>query len=187
MPRLFTGLQIPQLQRTQLSLLQSGLQNVRWIEPSDMHITLRFIGDVSPSLAEEIAESLSSRSWCAPQVVLGELAAFGSKKPKSVHASVRLNQELSGLAAGHERLMQQIGLEPDGRKFTPHVTLARCRQVAIPKLAQWLASNGGFVSSPFTPDRFVLYSARESTGGGPYVIERSWPLTSKAEPAPPAT
>ena len=165
------------MQRMQLSMLQSGLQNVRWIDPSDMHITLRFIGDVSPSLAQDVVDGLSSKTWQAPQVKLGELAAFGNKKPKSIHAKVRTNQDLANLAAGHERLMQKLGFEPDGRKFTPHVTLARCRSVTVPKLAEWLAGHGGFSSPPFTPQRFVLYSARESTGGGPYVVERSWPLT----------
>ncbi len=175
MPRLFTGLEIPPMLRTQLSFLQSGLDTVRWVEPGDFHITLRFIGDVSPSEANAICEALSSRQWQAPEIQLGELKAFGNSKPSSVYASVRDDEKLSRLATSQERLMQQLGLPADGRKFTPHVTLARCRGATKPQMiARYLSENGGFFSDAFTPSRFVLYSARESTGGGPYHVEESW-------------
>lgn len=177
MPRLFTGLEIPPPLRTRLSFLQTGMDNVRWIEPGNFHITLRFIGDVGRRDAHMIVDALSSRSWVAPSVKLGELKAFGNSKPSSLYASVWDDERLTRLAAAHERLMQRLGLPPDGRRFTPHVTIARLRGGTKPEsVARYLARNGGFSAPAFEPARFVLYSARESTGGGPYVVEESWPL-----------
>jgi len=182
MPRLFTGLEIPPVLRTRLSFLQSGLDTVRWVEPGDFHITLRFIGDVSLNEANAICEVLSSREWQAPEIQLGELKSFGNSKPSSIHASIKENEKLTRLVASHERLMQQLGLPADGRKFTPHVTIARCRAATTPPaVARYLAENGGFSAPTFTPARFVLYSARESTGGGPYKVEEAWEFTPGAE------
>lgn len=175
MPRLFTGLEIPPQMRTRLSFLQTGMENVRWIDPGDFHITLRFIGDVGRRDAHMIVDALSSRSWPAPTVQLGELKAFGNSRPSSIYASVRENEPLIRLAAAQDRLMQRLGLPPDRRRFTPHVTIARLRGGTKPEtVARYLAANGGFSAPAFEPTRFVLYSARESTGGGPYVVEESW-------------
>jgi 2'-5' RNA ligase len=82
------------------------------------------------------------------------------------------------LQAEHERLMQRVGLEPEGRKFTPHVTLARLRDCSSFEVAEYLSARGGFRSQPFPVSRFVLFSSRASTGGGPYVIEAAYPLAA---------
>ncbi|MGI9354074.1 MAG: RNA 2',3'-cyclic phosphodiesterase [Rhizobiaceae bacterium] len=182
MPRLFTGLEIPQMLRTRLSFLQSGLDTVRWVEPDDFHITLRFIGDVTPNDANAICEALSSRDWHTPKVTLGELKNFGNSKPSSIYASIKDDEGLSRLAASHERMMQQLGLPSYGRKFTPHVTIARCRNATKPlTVARYLAENGGFSAPAFKPSRFMRYSARDSTGGGPYKVEETWDFVPDEE------
>ena len=72
--------------------------------------------------------------------------------------------------------MQRIGLEPEGRKFTPHVTLARLRESSSQQVAEYLSARGYFRTSSFRVSRFVLFSSRASVGGGPYVVEASYPL-----------
>jgi 2'-5' RNA ligase len=72
--------------------------------------------------------------------------------------------------------MQRVGLEPEGRKFTPHVTLARLRDSSSWEVAEYLSTRAGFRSAPFAVSRFVLFSSRASAGGGPYVIEAAYPL-----------
>ena len=72
--------------------------------------------------------------------------------------------------------MQRIGLEPEGRKYTPHVTLARLRDSSNRDVADYLSARGHFRSQPFPVSRFVLFSSRNSVGGGPYVVEASYPL-----------
>jgi 2'-5' RNA ligase len=82
------------------------------------------------------------------------------------------------LQAEHERLMQRVGLEPEGRKFTPHVTLARLRDSSSRQVADYLAARALIDARPFTVSRFVLFSARASVGGGPYVVEAAYPLAA---------
>jgi 2'-5' RNA ligase len=75
-----------------------------------------------------------------------------------------------------ERICQRIGLPPDPRKFTPHVTLARLKASRVDDVVHYLAGRGDFHTSPFTVSRFVLLSSRESVGGGPYLTEEVFPL-----------
>lgn len=182
MPRLFTGLEIPALQSASLQLVQGGVPGMRWIELSDFHITLRFIGDVSPSLADDILEAFQRKSdhklWLAPTIRLSNVSAFGSKKPRSVFAAVEASPELITLQAAQERLLHRLGLELEARRFTPHVTIGRCGAVKPDAIARYLGQLGPLFAQPFQPSRFVLYSAKDSTGGGPYRVEAWWPLQS---------
>jgi 2'-5' RNA ligase len=88
------------------------------------------------------------------------------------------------LQAELERLLQRIGLEPEGRKFMPHVTLARLRDSSSRQVADYLATRGHFRTRSFPVSRFVLFSSRASVGGGPYVVEESYPLASREASRP---
>jgi 2'-5' RNA ligase len=161
-----------------LSLLRGGLPGARWIDPENYHLTLRFIGDVETGIAREIAYMLGQvRRKGAFELRLDGLASFGGRKPRAVVAAATPAQALLELQAEHERLLQRVGLEPEGRKYTPHVTLARLRESSSRQVADYLSERAAFRSSPFKVDRFVLFSSRASTGGGPYVVEASYPLT----------
>ena len=76
--------------------------------------------------------------------------------------------------------MRRVGLEPETRKYTPHVTLARLRDVSPGDVAAFIAMRGHFPRLTFTAERFVLFSARESVGGGPYLVEAAYALGSGA-------
>ena len=93
-------------------------------------------------------------------------------------ASVEPSRPLIELQAELERLMQRLGLNPEGRKFTPHVTLARLHDASSQDVADYLSARGYFPSKVFTAERFVLFSSRASTGGGPYVVEDSYALSA---------
>ena len=108
------------------------------------------------------------------------LSSFGGRKPRAVIASVPPIAPLVELQAEHERLLQRVGLEPEGRKFTPHVTLARLRESSNRQVADYLAVRGPFRSPPFPVSRFVLYSARAAVGGGPYIVEADYPWRREA-------
>ena len=104
--------------------------------------------------------------------------AFGGRKPHSVHACVKPSTALRELQAEQERIMQRLGLEPERRKFTPHVTLARMKGVGEPEVAAYLSLRAGFRTAPFPVGRFVLFSSRASKGGGPYLVEEAYPLAA---------
>jgi 2'-5' RNA ligase len=177
MPRLFTALEIPADVQQSLSLLRGGVPGARWIDAENYHLTLRFIGDIDDSLAHEIALMLDSVSRMAFDLRLEGLASFGGNKPRAIVAAAAPTRQLTELQAEHERLMQRLGLEPEGRKFTPHVTLARLRNTSSRQVADYLATRP-FQSRPFRVSRFVLYSSRASVGGGPYIVEASYPLAA---------
>ena len=178
MPRLFTGLEIPSDIGQTLSSLRGGLPGARWITPENYHLTLRFIGDVDDTTAHEVASLLGRIKRGAFDLHMEGLTSFGGKKPRAVVASVSPAQALLDVQAEQERLMQRIGLEPEGRKYTPHVTLARLREASSRDVADYLAARGFFRTSPFKVSRFVLFSSRNSVGGGPYVVEASYPLSA---------
>lgn len=175
MPRLFTALEIPPEIGQSLAMLRGGLPGARWIDPENYHVTLRFIGDVDASVAREAAYVLDSVSRKAFDLQLDGLHSFGGRKPRAIVAQVAQTRPLAELQAEHERLMQRIGLEPEGRKYTPHVTLARLRDASSRDVADYLAARP-YRSAQFRATRFVLYSSRASVGGGPYVIEAEYPL-----------
>ena len=177
MPRLFTALEIPAEVRQSLAILRGGIPGARWIDPENYHLTLRFIGDIDDAMAHEIASMLDSVMRMAFDLRLEGLVSFGSHKPRAIVAAAAPTRQLLELRAEHERLMQRVGLEPEGRKFTPHVTLARLRNTSSRQVADYLAHRP-YRSASFRVTRFVLYSSRASVGGGPYIVEASYPLAA---------
>jgi RNA 2',3'-cyclic 3'-phosphodiesterase len=178
MPRLFTGVEIPSDIGQALASLRGGIPGARWIDPGNYHLTLRFIGDVDDVTAHEVASTLERVKRNAFELHLDGVMSFGGRKPRAVIAAVAPAQPLLEVQAEHERLMQRIGLEPEGRKYTPHVTLARLRDSSSWEVADYLSARGYFRTSPFRVSRFVLFSSRASVGGGPYVVEASYPLSA---------
>jgi 2'-5' RNA ligase len=183
MPRLFTALEIPRNAAMSLSLLRGGLPGARWIDVENYHITLRFIGDVDGRTADEIVDRIDRIDRPEFQIRLDGIGSFGSKKPHSIWAGVSPSPEMYALQAEIERICQRIGLPPDPRKFTPHVTLARLKSSRVEDVIHYLAGRGNFQTSTFTVPRFVLLSSRESVGGGPYLTEEIFPL-NEAPSAP---
>jgi 2'-5' RNA ligase len=176
MPRLFTGIEIPAEIADRLNMLRGGLPRARWIDPDNYHLTLRFIGDIDMVRAEAVAEGLDRVRRPAFHLRLNGVGPLGTGKPHAIVANVEAPPALTELQAEHERIFQRIGLPPEGRKYTPHITLARLRNGSDRNVAEYLSLRGGFLAGPFTVNRFVLFSSRNSVGGGPYVVEQAYPL-----------
>ncbi len=176
MPRLFTGFEIPATLGFELSLKSGGLNGARWIDPADYHVTLRFIGDVDHVMARDIDDLLSEMHSAPIDITLDGLTSFGGDKPRIFAARVRPSSVLSDFQADQERLMRRLGLPPETRKYVPHVTLARLRGTSSAEVARYMEQSGLFLKRSFSPQRFALFSAKESVGGGPYVVEATYPL-----------
>ena len=173
-PRLFTGLELPSAVAAALAAGRGGLVGARWIDPGDYHVTLRFIGDVEPRLADDVVEALEGVRARPMRIVFDGLGAFGGDRPHALVARVRPNEALSELQGEQERRLRRIGLKPEPRRFTPHVTLARLRRVSSREVADYLALNGALSPPGFEADRTALFSARENVGGGPYRVETTF-------------
>jgi 2'-5' RNA ligase len=175
MPRLFTAIEIPKDIGQSLSLLRGGLPGARWIDPENYHVTLRFIGDIDDALAHDVASLLDRISRRSFELQLDGLSSFGGNKPRAIITSVAPAKALLELQAEHESIMKRMRVPGDARKFTPHVTLARLRNSSPREVAEYLTART-YKSASFRVSRFVLYSSRTSTGGGPYVVEADYPL-----------
>lgn len=176
MPRLFTGLEIPQDVAMDLDMMRGGIMGGRWIDRESFHITLRFIGDIDDGLAREIAYELDGVEARPFKLRLKGIDVFGGNKPHTLYAGIEENAELRRLQSIHERICQVLGLNAEARKFTPHVTLARLKEPDVLDLQRYLASHSLYKSRSFDVARFVLFSSRPSRGGGPYAVEESYQL-----------
>jgi RNA 2',3'-cyclic 3'-phosphodiesterase len=174
MPRLFTGLEIPPDVALDLQIMQGGIPGARWMEPSNYHLTIRFIGDIEQGLARELAQALDTVSFKPFRLRLKGVGVFGGNKPHSLFAGVEENAELRRLHDVHERLCQTLGLPAEGRKFLPHVTLARLKEAEPRALQRWVEVHSLYSTPAFDVNSFVLFSSRPLKGGGPYAAEASY-------------
>jgi 2'-5' RNA ligase len=176
MPRLFTAIEIPEVTRVRLSLLRAPIGGTKWVQPDEMHITLRFAGDIDGRTADDFADLLADASVPPFTVSIAGGGAFGGRDPRVLWAGVAAGPEIEALYRANERAARGAGLDPDPRDFRPHVTLARMRRARQSDVARFLSENGDLRMEPFLVTRFVLLSARPGSGGGPYVVEAEYPL-----------
>ena len=176
MPRLFAALSIPAEVALALAAARGSVFGARWIEPSDYHVTLRFVGDVDVHAAREVADALATVRRPPVAVDFQGLSWFGGDKPRAIVARIQPSPPLVELQGDLERRLRRVGLPPETRNFAPHVTLARLRGVGPASVADYLGARGGFAAPSFEAPRFALYSARDSVGGGPYLVEVDYPL-----------
>jgi len=178
MPRLFTGVEVPLGTAYELDLMKGGIMGARWIDRDSYHITLRFIGDITAGLAREIAYELEGIEARPFALRLGGIGMFGGNKPHTLFVNVEESPGLRRLQAIHERICQALGLPAEGRKFSPHISLARLRDPDMGSLHQFVAQHNLYRSPIFEVNRFVLFSSRPSRGGGPYAVEEAYALAA---------
>jgi 2'-5' RNA ligase len=186
MPRLFTALELPQMVRTHLSLIRGDLNGAHWIAPDNMHLTLRFAGDVDGDAADAFADALAAIALPPLAIRITGTGVFGGGHPTAVYAAIENSEALQTLQRANERAARAAGLAPPPRSFHPHVTLARLRGTRPASVAKFLEQTGDLRLAPFLVDRFVLLSSRPLTGGGPYVVEEEFELASGPGPGDPA-
>ncbi|MEM7291369.1 MAG: RNA 2',3'-cyclic phosphodiesterase [Pseudomonadota bacterium] len=176
MPRLFAALELPHHAVMQLSLLRGGLPGARFVDPENYHLTLRFMGDMENHIADEVVAGLDRVKQRSFSFGINGLGVFGGKKPHSIFATPTPCPELLALHEEIERICLRLGLAPDSRKFTPHITIARLRNVSPENAAKYLSERGGFHIPQLQIKEFVLLSSRDSIGGGPYIREERYGL-----------
>jgi len=174
--RLFVGLELPYELRQRLSLLQCGLAAAKWVAPENFHLTLRFIGNVPDDEYEPIALALQKVEAPAFSLRLSGLNHFGNRKPRAIWVDVINCPTLTHLADKVEVALQRVGLAPEQRKFTPHVTLARFKTSSPGKIAEFLSTQGDFAHPPIEVDHFTLFSSVLGQSGPTYNVEHRCPL-----------
>lgn len=171
MPRLFTGIELPESVVQRLAMIRSNLHGAHWTDPENYHITLRFAGDISDSVADAFAGALDGIRFDSFELEVQGLGSFGGHKPRSIWAGIKPSKSLELLQRAHERAARLAGLPPETRNFAPHITIARLKHTRSEAVAAFLAEHGGLFLPPFKVNAFVLFSSRPKTGGGPYIVE----------------
>ncbi|MFN9161444.1 MAG: RNA 2',3'-cyclic phosphodiesterase [Alphaproteobacteria bacterium] len=176
MIRLFTAIGLPADLVARLSLMQGGVPGARWSPPENLHLTLRFIGEVDEVVANDIDDMLTGLRAAPFDLALMGCGSFGSKDPHSLWIGVGPCPPLLHLVARIDSLLQRMGLAAETRKYTPHVTLARLKDAPAPRVQAFLADHAAFTAGPFTVNAFGLYSSHAGSQGRHYVLERRYPL-----------
>ena len=180
MIRLFAGIPVPDEFGQVLARLRQPLPGAKWVEPENYHITLRFAGDIDNAVAREFSDFLARIDVNAFSLRINGLGTFGGNDPRVLWAGIEPCAELMTLQRATETAARSAGLKPERQQFKPHITIARLRHTRLDAVSKLLQQHGALESPPFFVDRFALYSSKPRTGGGPYVIERSFALAGAA-------
>ncbi|MGI9490624.1 MAG: RNA 2',3'-cyclic phosphodiesterase [Geminicoccaceae bacterium] len=179
MPRLFVALALPDDIKETLGSLMRGLGDVSWMTDDQLHLTLRFIGDLDNGQANEVADALSLVPGLPFDLRLKGIGHFPPRgEPRVIWTGVERQPELTALKRRIDRALQQAGLERDPKKYAPHVTLARLRRPPTEAgLATYLMRHSLYQSSSFPVSGFKLFSSWLDGHGADYQVEASYDLT----------
>lgn len=176
--RLFVALDLPPMLRMRLAGLCGGIPGARWVPAENFHLTLRFIGEVQSWQAQEIDDALAAvrgRGFTLTLAGVGTFARAG--RAHALWVGVERNERLDHLQTKVETALQRAGLEPERRRFAPHVTLARLEEAAPEaKIAAFVQAHNLFRSEPLPVERFTLFSSRLGKEQAVYTPEVDYAL-----------
>src|SRR4029077_7525804 len=177
MLRVFVGIEFPPELKLRLSMLETGIAGAKWVDAGNFHLTLRFIGEVDEGVAADIDEALARVKARRFILQLAGTGTFGGGKPRALWVGVERNPELVALHDKIEQALIRIALEPEPRKFAPHVTLARLRDPALGQLGDFLAAHAQFRAAPVPVERFSLIARLPTKAGSIYEDQADYPLS----------
>ncbi len=183
MDRLFVAVELPATLRQELGSLCFGVPGARWVEPGQIHLTLRFMGEVPGDVARDLRESLTAVRAPAFAMRLAGIGVFPPRgEPRVLWVGVEANDALARLRKKVETTLVRAGLEPEGRKWTPHITLARLRQSPADRLGRFVAGNGLYKSEAFEVDHFTLFRSELTPKGAVHIPLESYRLEKNGHP-----
>lgn len=175
--RLFVAIPLPEDVRASLAVLGGGVPGARWVPEENLHLTLRFLGELDGNTAHDVAESLADVRGQPFELCCEGVGHFETgRQPRVIWAGISASAELKELQARVEKAVQRAGLPPETRKFSPHVTLARLKAAPADRVHSFIAHNNLFRSRAFTVDGFTLFSSFLSKSGSIYRTEAEFDL-----------
>lgn len=177
MIRLFIAIDLPESVKQEMARLCCGLPGARWVGTEQLHLTLRFIGEVDGGLFRDIRERLVEVRSEPFTLQLDGVGFFPPRgKPRVIWVGLKKSSELLQLRCRIESCLVAIGLEREGRKFSPHITLARLKNTPPVKVGRFLENHNLFLSRTWTVDEFFLYSSQLGRNGAIHRVEAGYPL-----------
>jgi 2'-5' RNA ligase len=177
MHRLFVAIRPPEPIRDLLIDAMEDTPDFRWQDEEQLHLTLRFVGEVERPMADDLADALASIRSRPFDVRVKGVGRFEQRNSGALWAGVEPKDPLAALAAKVERVCAGIGLEPERRAFHPHVTLARWKGRRTREVADFLERRRGLVSEPWPVREFILFESRLGRHGAHYEETASFPLS----------
>ena len=169
------ALNIPRFVKEELCNLRIGIPGARWCGPESMHLTLSFIGEVNQRIYAEILDVLEDIQESKFELRLKSVGYFGTKRdPKILWAGVEPEKCLLDLQKNIEKKLVAIGLPPSGKKYSPHITLARLKNTSYEEIATFIQTFSLFDQGPIAIDSFDLFSSKVAKAE--YLVESTFDL-----------
>ena len=177
MIRSFLAISLPDDVSDALMDVQDGVRNARWVEEENLHLTLAFLGECTPSELSELDSELGRLRMEPFDLAVSGVGAFGGGKPHTLYAGLSSSESLVRLQAKIVHVVRGQGLTQERRKFHPHITLGRCGGGVIPAQAlDWTVRQARLSLPPFTVHGFALYRSDLGTGAPVYTEMADYPF-----------
>lgn len=177
--RLFAALELPDDIAGRLLSLMKGVGGAKWRPRENLHLTLRFFGDVQEPVADELDAELARIADATAQFELQLKGAgtFGGADPHTLWIGVAESAPLNKLAADCERAARRVGLKPEPRKFSAHVTVAYLSHAPLDRVLAFEQSHALFETEPFWAEGLGLYSSiTRKSAPSLYRLEADYPF-----------
>lgn len=176
--RLFTAIDLPRAAQESLLALCAGVPGARWSRREQMHLTLRFIGEVDEAQFAAIHKALTRARVPPFNMALRGVGQFPPRgAPRVLWAGVQAEAGLGQLYAQIQAALRTAGIAEDTRPYAPHVTLARLKAAPPPEsVRQFMRRHAGYESAAIAVDAFTLYSSVLAPGGAVYHVEARYTL-----------
>jgi 2'-5' RNA ligase len=165
MHRLFVAIRPPAFVRDLLLDVMEGAAGLRWQDEEQLHLTLRFVGEVERPVAVDLAAALTTLRAERFALRIDGVGRFDHHRRGAVWAGVAPRAPLAALAAKVERVCVGVGLAPERRAFHPHITLARWGRGAGHDAEHFLTRHAGLRSEPFLVEAITLFESRLGRDG----------------------
>lgn len=179
MHRLFVALRPPPPIRAALAATMDGVPHARWQDDEQIHLTVRYIGPVDRRVAEDVVLALGHVHAAPIEIALSGVGGFEHKsRTDALWAGVTPHDALTALHRKVDHALVRLGLEPEGRAYLPHLTLARLsRNAGIgPEIELWRAAHAGLSSPTFRIEHMTLFESHLGGEGARYEVVERWPL-----------
>ena len=177
MIRLFVAIELPVELKERLFAMGGGVPGAKWVRPENLHLTLRFIGEVGEGRLGDIDAALPAVRSPAFDLTLADTGHFSSRRASRVlWVGVEKTETLSRLQARVEAACVGAGLEPEGRNYSAHITLARLNRAPSTKVSTFLAANAMFKAPAFRVTDFILFSSFLARNGAIHRQEATYAL-----------
>jgi len=174
--RLFVAIRPPEEIRDLLIDAMDDSPEFRWQDEEQLHLTLRFVGEVDRPVAQDLADALTRIRSDQFQIRINGVGRFEQRSSGALWAGVEPKAPVAALAAKIERACQLTGLEPERRAFHPHITLARWKGRRSREVGDFMKRKRDLSSAPFPVTRFILFESRLSRHGAHYEEVASYSL-----------